>query len=60
MPDRLETHNKDILGTDVESDENRNLRLKGNIIIYLFLFARVEDSKFRITSTFFGSIFLIT
>lgn len=30
VPDRLETHNKDILGSDIESDENRNLRLKGN------------------------------
>lgn len=29
VPDRLETHNKDILGTDIEGDEHRNLRLKG-------------------------------
>lgn len=29
VPDRLENHNKDILGCDIEGDENRNLRLKG-------------------------------
>lgn len=29
VPDRLENHNKDILGSDIEGDEHRNLRLKG-------------------------------
>lgn len=29
VPERLETHNKDILGSDIEGDEHRNLRLKG-------------------------------
>lgn len=29
VPDRLEPHNKDILGTDMEADDHRNLRLKG-------------------------------
>ncbi|XP_031638336.1 soluble guanylate cyclase 88E isoform X2 [Contarinia nasturtii] len=32
VPDRLETHNKDILGGDIEGDEHRNLRLKGQMI----------------------------
>lgn len=30
VPDRLETHNRDILGPDIDNDDqNRNLRLKG-------------------------------
>lgn len=30
IPDRLETHNRDILGSDIDSDDqNRTLRLKG-------------------------------
>ncbi|XP_055301154.1 soluble guanylate cyclase 88E [Sitodiplosis mosellana] len=32
VPDRLETLNKDILGSEIEGDENRNLRLKGQMI----------------------------
>lgn len=40
VPDRLETHNKDILGSDIEGDDNRNLRLKGRKKIIIILFAR--------------------
>lgn len=34
VPERLETHNKDILGSDIDGDENRNLRLKGKTNIF--------------------------
>lgn len=33
IPDRLETHNKDILGIENDGDDNRNLRLKGKTIV---------------------------
>lgn len=36
VPDRLEPHNKDILGSEIEGDDHRNLRLKGiQCILYI-------------------------
>ena len=39
IPDRLETHNRDILGQDADADDqNRNLRLKGKQKKYIHFF----------------------
>lgn len=54
VPDRLEVHNRDILGSEIEGDDHRNLRLKGvqNVFLCGVFFTRaanidVESTMFR-------------